>query len=191
MSERADAIVVLGCRVLPSGRPTTAARRRAQKAAEAYLQGVAPHIIASGGRRWGSLIEADTLRHEIVAAGVPEGAVTRELWSLTTHENAVFSAEILRRMGASRIAVVTCAWHAPRAIENFRAVGVNAFALPSAGVSAGVFRRVYRVGHEMVCTWLDARAITTRSHVLLDAVPTPPIAPIAPIDLRQTRRDKP
>jgi uncharacterized SAM-binding protein YcdF (DUF218 family) len=92
MQERADAIVVLGCRVLPSGRPTTAAARRAARAAQAYLEGVAPHIIASGGRRWGGAIEAEALRKELVRAGVPEGAVTRELWSLTTHENAIFSA---------------------------------------------------------------------------------------------------
>lgn len=175
MLPRADAIVVLGCRVLPSGRPTTAAARRAAKAAEAFLNGVAPHIIASGGRRWGAQIEAETLRREIVRAGVPESAVTRELWSLTTHENAVFSAEILRRRGASRVAVVTCAWHVERAIRNFRMTGIDAFPLPSPGVSAGPLRTAYRHGHELVCTWLDARAITSRAHVLLDALPSPNI----------------
>src|SRR5262245_15980530 len=57
MPDRADAIVVLGCRVMPSGRPTTAAARRARTAAEAYFRGVAAHVVASGGRRWGGQIE--------------------------------------------------------------------------------------------------------------------------------------
>jgi uncharacterized SAM-binding protein YcdF (DUF218 family) len=159
MREHADAIVVLGCRVLPSGRPTTAAARRAAKAAEAYLEGIAPHVIASGGRRWGALIEADMLQRELVRAGVPNDAVTRELWSLTTHENAIFSAELLRRRGVRRVAVVTCEWHVDRAIANFRAAGVDAWPLPSAGIGRGIMGRAYRFGHERICTLLDARAM--------------------------------
>ena len=170
MPERADAIVVLGCRVLSSGRLTTAAARRVAKAAEAYHAGVAPHIVTSGGRRWGAHIEAEALRRELVRAGVPEGAVTSELWSLTTHENAVFSAEILRRRQARRAAVVTCVWHVDRAIQDFRAVGVDAWPLPSEGVRAGALRRMYRRGHELVCSWLDRRALT-RADALVRAVP--------------------
>jgi uncharacterized SAM-binding protein YcdF (DUF218 family) len=159
MRKDADAIVVLGCRVLPSGKPTTAANRRANRAAEAFLDGVAPHVIASGGRRWGQLIEADMLRDGLLRGGVPEKAITRELWSLTTHENAIFSAEILRRLGARQVAVVTCDWHVERAIANFRAVGVDAWPLPSMGIRRGIMGRVYRFGHERICTWLDARAL--------------------------------
>ncbi|MDI3282905.1 YdcF family protein [Polyangium sp. 15x6] len=172
MPDRADAIVVLGCRVLPSGRLTTAAARRAAKAAEAYQAGVAPHIVTSGGRRWGAQIEAEALRRALVRAGVPEEAVTTELWSLTTHENAAFSAEILRRREARRVLVVTCAWHVERAIQNFRRVGVDAWPLPSEGVRVGALRRAYRHGHELVCAWLDRRALR-RAHALVRAVPRP------------------
>lgn len=160
MRKEADAIVVLGCRVLPSGRPTTTAARRAARAAEAYFNGVASHVVTSGGRRWGELIEADVLRRELVRGGVPDAAVTRELWSLTTHENAIFSAEILRRRGARRVAVVTCDWHINRAIANFRAAGIDAWPLPSTGIRRGLMGRIYRFGHERICTWLDARAMT-------------------------------
>jgi uncharacterized SAM-binding protein YcdF (DUF218 family) len=170
MGQRADAIVVLGCRVLPSGRLTTAAARRAQTAAEAFSKGLAPHIVTSGGRRWGAQIEAEALRRELVRAGVPEGAVTCELWSLTTHENAVFSASVLRRIEAERVFVVTCVWHMARALQNFRAAGVDALPLPSAGVRAGPLRTAYRSGHEIVCTWLDARAMQ-RAHALVRGMP--------------------
>jgi uncharacterized SAM-binding protein YcdF (DUF218 family) len=159
MRDFADAIVVLGCRVLPSGRPTTAAARRASRAAQAYAEGIAPHVVASGGRRWGQLIEADMLHRELMRGGVPQDAITRELWSLTTHENAIFTAEILRRRGARRIAVVTCDWHADRAIANFQAAGVDAWPLPSTGLRRGPVGQVYRFGHERICTWLDGRAM--------------------------------
>lgn len=159
MADFADAIVVLGCRVLPSGRATTAAARRAARAAQGYVEGVAPYVIASGGRRWGELIEADMLHRELLRGGVPHEAITRELWSLTTHENAIFSAEILRRRGARKVAIVTCDWHVDRAIANFRAAGVDAWPLPSTGLRRGIMGEAYRFGHERICTWLDARAM--------------------------------
>jgi len=134
--------------------------------------GMAPHIVTSGGRRWGTQIEAEALRRALVRGGVPEEAVTQELWSLTTHENAVFSAEILRRMGAERVLVVTCAWHVERAIQNFRAAGVDASPLPSPGVAAGPLRRAYRHAHELVCKELDARAMR-RSSALVKTLRSP------------------
>ena len=48
----ADAIVVLGCRVLASGALVEARGPRGRRAAaRAYREGVAPWIVASGGRR--------------------------------------------------------------------------------------------------------------------------------------------
>lgn len=113
------------------------------------------------------------LRHEVLRAGVPASAVTRELWSLTTHENAIFSAELLRRMGGRRVAVVTCEWHVDRAIANFHAAGVDAWPLPSAGIRRGIMGQAYRFGHERICTWLDGRAMK-RAHALTRVLRTNP-----------------
>jgi uncharacterized SAM-binding protein YcdF (DUF218 family) len=174
---RADAIVVLGCRVAPSGRPGPPAKRRAAAAARAFLSGVAPVVVASGGRRWGSQIEARTLRRELVGAGVPEAAVVEELCSLSTYENAIFSAAVLRRLGARQAAIVTCPWHMPRALLDFRAAGVNALALPTGAVDAPLGSRIYLEGHEIVCRWFDARAMR-RADILADSVaPRRPEAP--------------
>src|SRR5215212_11030773 len=109
----ARVIVVLGCRILASGRLTTSAEGRAGAAASAYRAGAAPRIIASGGRRWGSQIEAVALKRAMVEHGVPEGAILTELFSLTTYENAVFSAALLRSIGAPSAVVVTSEWHMP------------------------------------------------------------------------------
>ncbi len=170
----ADAIVVLGCRILSSGRPCPAAARRAATAARAYLDGVAPCVIASGGRRWGGLAEAEALSGELQRAGVPGRAILRDLWSLTTYENAIFSAALLRGIRGRSAAVVTCPWHMARALSNFRGAGVDAWGLPAVGVAAGLLVRVYREAHELVSGWLDARAMRQRSVLRESAARLPP-----------------
>ena len=160
---RADAIVVLGCRILPSGRPTAAAGRRIAAAATASRQGVAPIVVVAGGRRWGSLVEARVFAEELVRAGVPERAILRELCSLTTHENAIFSAAILRRLGGNRAAVVTCPWHLPRALADFRRAGVDAIPLPALPGEGSRIAATQRWIHETVSRWLDVRAMRRAS----------------------------
>ncbi len=169
---RADAIVVLGCRIGPSGRPAPPAARRAARAASAFLAGTAPWVVASGGRRWSGQIEARSLGRAMIAAGVPAGAVIEELCSLSTRENAIFSAAILARLGARRAAVVTCPWHMPRALADFRAAGVDALPLPTAPPVLSPGQRLYLEAHEAVCRILDARAMR-RSMLLASEPPSP------------------
>ena len=156
---RADAIVVLGCRIEPSGRPAPPAARRAATAAQAFHAGVAPLVLASGGRRWGSQIEARALRLALVADGVPASAVALELCSLSTFENAIFSAALLSRLGARRAAVVTCPWHMARALDSFRTAGVEAIPLPTPAVDIPRLRRLQLEVHEIVCRRFDAHAM--------------------------------
>ena len=137
---QADAIVVLGCRVSVSGHLTAAAAGRADAAAEAYRAGVAPRVLASGGRRWGAAVEALALQRALVARGVPREAILTELWSLTTYENAVFSAALLRKLRARSAVIVSCAWHVPRALQSFRTAGLEVAAW-SRRDAAGVYDR--------------------------------------------------
>jgi uncharacterized SAM-binding protein YcdF (DUF218 family) len=170
---RADAIVVLGCRIGTSGGLPPAASRRAQTAARAYLEGAAPIVIASGGRRWGAHVEAKSLWRELVRSGVPSSAIVQELWSLSTYENAVFAAALLKQLRAERTIVVTCGWHLERALQNFRAAGVDAVGLPApepGGASALV--RVERAVHEFLSGLFDARAIRRADIYQRIGVPT-------------------
>jgi uncharacterized SAM-binding protein YcdF (DUF218 family) len=173
----ADAIVVLGCGIRPSGRPGPPAARRAASGASAYFAGVAPRILVSGGRRWGAHVEARVISARLVAAGVPRSAIIEELFSLSTSENAIFSAAALRGLSASgppdatgaqrppRAAVVTCPWHMARALACFRAAGVDAAPFPTGVADLSRVRRAYLELHEIVCRRLDMRAMA-RSRVL-------------------------
>jgi uncharacterized SAM-binding protein YcdF (DUF218 family) len=177
----ADAIVVLGCRIMPSGRPGAAAARRVATGASAFFAGVAPRIVVSGGRRWGARIEARTLGAALLRAGVPEAAVIEELCSLSTHENAVCTAAVLGRLGARRAAVVTCPWHMARALQCFRGAGVDAIPHPTGPVEVSWAQRLYLEMHEVVCSAVDARSLR-RAEVLAASaarygrgMPAPPV----------------
>jgi uncharacterized SAM-binding protein YcdF (DUF218 family) len=105
--------------------------RRIDLAVRAFGEELAPHIIASGGRRWGDHVEAVVIKRELVARGVPSECVALELCSLTTAENCWFTAELLGP-ARRRVLLATCAWHMPRATRNFRRLGIDASTPPSA-----------------------------------------------------------
>ena len=119
-----DALVVLGCRVLPDGRPSSALERRVALAAQLYRQGVSAEVVMSGGRSWNGVVEPDAMLQSWVHLGLPERAVFLERGSLTTRGNAHCSAELSRAEGWRALAIVTCDFHLPRALRHFQATGL-------------------------------------------------------------------
>jgi uncharacterized SAM-binding protein YcdF (DUF218 family) len=126
-----DAIVVLGCRIGPDGRPGGALQRRIDRAARAYHAGQSPLLVVSGGKRWHDMAEADAMGAVLRAAGIPEGAIVAERRSRSTIENAVYTAELLQARAARHIGVVTCDWHMFRALASFRWAGLEAVPIPA------------------------------------------------------------
>lgn len=152
----ADALVLLGCRIGPGALPGGAAARRARAAARAWHERVAPIVIVSGGRRWAGVAESEALAAELERLGVAPAALVTELCSLSTHENARYSAEILQRRGARRAAIVTCDWHLPRALACFRALGVEAVGIAAPSPPTTLAVRARRAVSEWLGRWLDA-----------------------------------
>jgi uncharacterized SAM-binding protein YcdF (DUF218 family) len=139
------AIVVLGCavRLDAAGRlaPGMLARR-VDAAVRAYEAARPRVVVASGGRRWGPAVEADAMAQELVARGVPRAAVVRERCSLTTLDNARFTAALLARHGLSRAAIVTSGWHMARALHLFSRAGVEGEPVPADGGRPSIARRL-------------------------------------------------
>ncbi len=98
-------------------------------------------VVVSGGRAWdtGGESEADVAATLLARLGVPEGIVIKEGRSRTTWENAREVARILARRGITRVALVTSAYHMPRAMLAFSRAGVSCVAAPT-GFSAGTGR---------------------------------------------------
>lgn len=159
-----DAIIVLGCRVsrIATGEDDRALSgalgRRVATAASAFAQGHAERIIASGGRAWGGLVEADEMAIELERLGVPARAIVRERCSMSTAENARYAAEIARRHELRDITLVTCHWHLPRAILLFRREGMSCEGLGAESPDPGPLARAVRSIRERICMRLDGVA---------------------------------
>jgi uncharacterized SAM-binding protein YcdF (DUF218 family) len=115
-------------------------------------------VIASGGRRWSTVVEADAIARELTRLGVPARLVVRERSSLSTRDNARFAAAALARRGIARATVVTCAWHLPRAVALFRREGMEVDGFAVNPGSSPWARRLWRWGRERVLTWAQLRA---------------------------------
>lgn len=153
-----DAIVVLGCRPGGSGPGRAALSRRAERAARAFHDHECKVIIASGGRRWLGAPEANLLADALVGLGVPRDSIVRELCSLSTVENAWYSAELLRAGGYVHPAIVTCDWHMPRALSCFTSVGIQAIGLSAVTPERPVVTQLSDFVRERTKRFLDRRA---------------------------------
>jgi uncharacterized SAM-binding protein YcdF (DUF218 family) len=151
VSQQADAIVVLGCRLRPGGTIGPALGRRLARGIELFQSGAAPRLVLSGGGT-GPVPEASAMQAVVLAAGVPETAVLLEPRSADTLGNAREVARLLRAHGLDKVILVSCGYHLPRARFLFRAAGVRVAA--SAAAAAGSpARRTYDLAREGLA-WL-------------------------------------
>jgi uncharacterized SAM-binding protein YcdF (DUF218 family) len=106
-------------------------------------------LIATGGRSWDGEIEADAMAEALLRLGVPAEVIVRERASLTTRDNARYTAASCARRQIGRVAIVTCGWHLARAKIHFEDAGLEVAGLVSAGGSeAGWGTRAWIDGKE-------------------------------------------
>ena len=115
-----------------------------------------PSALTLGRLRYGAWLHEQTGLPILVTGGTPSGqgeseaAImarvlassfrTRTRWqeaqSNNTAENAIYSARMLKESGVRRVLLVTDAWHMPRALQAFRAQGVEVIAAPTMASAA-------------------------------------------------------
>ena len=149
-------LVLLGCRVLGPAMLSPPAKRRALRAAEALRSGMARHVLACGGKAWSGVRESDALCAFLLEQGASESALERESHSHSTRENAHYAAKLLLPRGISRVWLVTCDWHMPRALRCFAGAGFQAEPLPALSPPIALGATFVRAGRERVCLALDA-----------------------------------
>jgi uncharacterized SAM-binding protein YcdF (DUF218 family) len=133
-----DAVVVLGAGSVDAAPDEAggtalsreAARRTAWGAALARLAGVP--VIVSGGRAWergGGDPESRAARRLLERLGVPAGSIVEEPASRDTWENARSVLPLIPAGGTA--ALVTSAYHMPRAVLAFESAGVRFVPAPT------------------------------------------------------------
>jgi uncharacterized SAM-binding protein YcdF (DUF218 family) len=133
-----EAIVVLGGAVTPAIPPylpdpqLTDSSDRVWLAARLFRRGVAPRIIVSGtgfqGEQPAAMTEAGAMRQFLVDLGVPAEAIVQEGKARNTLENVAFVRELVND---KPVALITSAYHMPRAMRLARRAGLEAFAFPA------------------------------------------------------------
>ena len=116
-SGRYDSIVVLGARVHHGGTALGSLRRRVERAAQLWKQGVAPRVVFTGGSFGQRPSEASVAAAVTRNLGVPESAEVIEDQSTSTLENASKARALI---GPARVLVVTDTYHVLRTELVFR-----------------------------------------------------------------------
>lgn len=111
-----DAIVILGCRVFPSGAPSTALAERVKLAVSLFDSGRAPLLVTTGGTGDSGHAEAEVAARLAISLGVPKRFVHMETRSTSTQENARYCA---MQLPARSVLIVTDAYHVFRARRAF------------------------------------------------------------------------
>ncbi len=131
----AQAIVVLSAEMVPAPEyggttigPVTLARLR--YGARLHRATGLPILVTGGQHSVGGATLAEGMRLAL-AEDFGIGDAWVEDASATTADNARFSADLLRAHGASRVLLVTSAWHMPRSVRAFEAAGVSVIEAPT------------------------------------------------------------
>lgn len=130
-----QAIVVLSSQVLPAEPPMPDpvlagdTYKRCVYAAWLFRNWKSVPVLASG-KGSGDISYAKAMKDELARQGVPVAMIWTEERSHSTYENALYSAEILRREGIHKIALVTEAYHMVRAEKCFQKQGFEVVPAP-------------------------------------------------------------
>ena len=104
---------------------------RCRYAAWMYRKNPMPLLVSGGIGAGNGPPYAETMRELLTGAGVPPDKIWMEERAHNTHENAAFSAQILRQHGVRRIALVVDARSMHRAAACLRREGIEVVAAPS------------------------------------------------------------
>jgi uncharacterized SAM-binding protein YcdF (DUF218 family) len=130
-AQRADAIVILGARVEPNGKPGPDLRVRTLHAVELFQRGLAPYLVCTGGYRNDRLSAAAVACNLAVSQGVPAERVLLADGSMTTREDAASAATLMGDHKWRTAILVSHPLHLERARVLFEEFGVTAYPSPT------------------------------------------------------------
>ena len=126
-AQYADAIIVLGSKVYPGGRPGGSLYARIQHAIALYKAGYAPYMIFCGGVGDNPPSEAEVMRRIAADAGIPASAMILEDQSHSTEDNLGNAKTLMHERGLKSAIIVSDPFHLYRAEIMARDLGIQAY----------------------------------------------------------------
>jgi uncharacterized SAM-binding protein YcdF (DUF218 family) len=131
MAQPADAIVVLGAKVLPNGEPGPDLTARTQHAIELYRAGLAPRVICTGGVQDDPSSAASVCRALAASMDTPQQAIFLADGSANTEEDARRVAAVMNQYGWRSVVLVSHPLHLYRAKVFFEKEGLTVYTSPT------------------------------------------------------------
>jgi uncharacterized SAM-binding protein YcdF (DUF218 family) len=126
-----DAIVVLGAAQY-DGRPSPLLASRLDHALALYKAGYAPRIVVTGGKQpLDRFTEAQAAADYLIARGVPDSAILREVKGSSSWESLAAAARILRNRDLHSVLLVSDPFHSLRIKETASELGLRAYVSPT------------------------------------------------------------
>src|SRR5262249_10495295 len=125
---------------------------RVRTAVELYNQGLVTHLLFSGGPGDGAVSEPQAMRQVAMAAGVPADAILLDEAGLNTDATVRHTCAEFDRMSASRVLVVSHAYHLPRVKLAYQRAGWDVRTVP-ARQSRRLRSEPTFVAREVVAIW--------------------------------------
>ena len=127
----AEAIVVLGAAQY-DGRPSPALKARLDHVVEIWRDDTTAHVVVTGGKQPGDrFTEATASATYLVAQGVPDNKILREVNGRSSFQSLADSAVFLKKKGLTRVVLVSDAYHAARIEGIAEEVGLDASVSPT------------------------------------------------------------
>ena len=126
--DNVDCIIVLGCGVSASGKPSHMLEDRLKRGVALYENGAAPKLLMSGDHGRENYNEVAVMKRYAVDAGIPSEAVFMDHAGFSTYETMYRAKEVFC---AKKVLIVTQEYHLYRALYIAEALGLDAY-----GVSA-------------------------------------------------------
>jgi uncharacterized SAM-binding protein YcdF (DUF218 family) len=130
-AQPADAIVVLGAKVLPNGQPGPDLGTRTLHAVTLYRAGIAPRLICAGGVANDPFSAASVCRSLAVELDAPQEVVLLADGSANTEEDARRVASVMAEHGWRSAVVVSHPLHLYRAKLFFEREGLTVYTSPT------------------------------------------------------------
>lgn len=144
----AQAIVVMGAAQY-DGTPSPVFQARLDHALDLYEQGLAPTIVVTGGNQPGDrFTEAAAGANYLLANGVPDEDIRREVDAQNSWESLAATARILDNEGVDEVILVSDPYHSFRVAQIARRLGLTVHVSPTRSGPGGVLTELRSMARE-------------------------------------------